>query len=259
MPKTPRLFQISFFFLLHLVCIPSLLADNLATIDTEAMSGEPDRIRLAISQYLDLDTTDPEIQWRLIRAYYNYYDELAETNQRKQRRWAAEAGYELAKTALKQRPDHAQTVYFSAVIGLCYLDFHRIKAIFLIDDVLDTFKKARQLDPTIDDAGPDRNLGLLYHELPGWPIGPGDRKKALKHLKQAYKIAPQRAANRLPLAKALIEQGQFDEALPHISFVRAGNFKVSSAHWRAIYLRRVEEVADELRQAQSSAKHENGE
>ena len=97
--------------------------------------------------------------------------------------------------------------------------------LFIIKSVLDGFERARRLDPSIDDAGLDRNLGILYHELPLWY---GDRERAIVHLKNACTLAPTRAANRLPLAMELVENGQIDEARQHLKFLEKGDFKVSS-------------------------------
>lgn len=217
---------------------------DLASIDSDAMSGDPDRIRRAIDAYGALDGNDPEVQWRRIRAYFNYYDELAERGRRADREWAVENGYPLAERAYRNRPDKVEIAYYYASIGLCYLDFHRTKVFSLIPRILDAFKTSLALDPSIDDAGPDRNLGILYHELP-W-FYHGNSRKALEHLAQAARRSPTRAANRLPLAMVLAERGLYEQGWPHIEFVRAGNFKVSSPHWRAIYMRRVEEVAGEF-------------
>ncbi len=221
---------------------------SLAAIDAAALSGEPERIRKAIDAYQHHDIEDPEVAWRLVRAYFNYYDELTERDRRDDQQWAADQGYALAKRLVEKHPKHPQLVYYYATIGLCYLDFHRMKAIFLVNDLLDTFHKAAELDPKIDDGGADRSLGLLYYQLPGWPLGKGDKDKALKHLARAVELEPRRAANRLTLAKVLADYERYDEGWTHIEFVRAGDFKVSSPHWKKIYLRRVEEVAEEFPQ-----------
>lgn len=224
------------------------LLPRLAAIDTEAMSGEPARIKRAIGEYEALKSSDAEVQWRLIRAYFNYYDELSERKQQREQQWATDRGYNLAVSAVAAHPQKAEVVYYYATIGLCYLDFHRMKALFIINDLLRAFQIAQKLDPLIDDAGPDRSLGILYHELPGWPMGKGDKKKALQHLEASVRIAPTRAANRVTLAKLMAEFKRYDEGWKHIEYVRAGNFKVSSPHWHSIYLRRVEEVAAEYPQ-----------
>jgi tetratricopeptide (TPR) repeat protein len=218
-------------------------AGELASIDAGATSGDPVQIRAAISEYEAMDTGQVELQWRLIRAYYNLYDELAERDRRDEQRWAAETGYRFALQVDSAGSKVPELVYYATAIKLCYLDFHRVRALFLIGSVLDGFKRARQLDPSIDDAGPDRNLGILYHEL---PFLLRDRKQALKHLERAYALAPMRAANRLPLAMALVESGRTDEAKRHLEFLRRGDFTVSSEHWRAIYQRRVDELAERI-------------
>jgi hypothetical protein len=219
------------------------LPPELAAIDREAMSGEPERIKAAIESYLRLDTANPEIGWRLTRAYFNYYDELAERNQRREQAWAAENGYAFAKPLYEKYPEHPELVYYYGVIALCYLDFNRMRAVFLINHLFDIFEKARRLAPRIDDGGPDRNLAILYHEVPGWPLGRGDKAKALAHIEAAVQIEPRRAANRIMLAKFLAGAKRYDEGWRHIQFIRAGDFKVSSPHWHAIYMERVEEVA----------------
>lgn len=219
-------------------------ANEISVADTEAMSGEPERIQKAISIYHSMDTQSLEIQWRLIRAYYNYYDELTDRNRRKEQKTAADTGYALAKKAYMKHPDHLKIVYYYASISSCYVHYHRFRALFMINDIIKAFKKSRQLDHTIDDAGPDRSLGLIYYLVPVWR----DKKKALQYLQTATEISPERAANRLPLAKILAEQGRYEEGWQHIEFIRSGKFKVSSPHWREIYLRRVEEVAMEFPQ-----------
>lgn len=243
MPK----FLFAFLWFLCLA-VPAAHAASLADVDADAMSGDPARIRKAIDAYKSLDTQNADVQWRLVRAYFNYYDELTDLNRRKDQQWAADNGYALAVSAVEKHPEHPELLYYYATIGLCYLDFHRFKAVFLVNTLLATFEKTRKLVPELDDGGSDRSLGILYHELPGWPLGKGDRKKSLHHLKEAVRLSPRRAANRLTLAKVLAEHKQYDEGWKHIEFVRAGDFKVSSPHWKQIYLRRVEEVAAEFPQ-----------
>jgi hypothetical protein len=223
---------------------------KLSSIDLDAMSGDPKRILKAIDAYKNYNyMKDPELQWRLIRAYANYHSEQAEKDLDEQK-WAAETGYKFAVEIDAAHSDKAEIVYYYASICIRYLYFHRIKALFLGPGLLRSFEKARELNKYIDDAGPDRNLGMLYLELP-WPLG--DKKKALQHLQATEVIAPQRAANRLSLAKAFAELGQYKLGWRHIEFIRAGKFDVSSQHWRAIYMDRVEELAKEFPQNKNSA------
>jgi len=217
-------------------------AGQLDDIDADAMSGDPDRIRRSIDAYAALDAKDDvDVLWRLLRAYYNYYDEYTERDRGRQR-WAADRGWKLAKSKWEQFPENAEFVYFKAVVGVMYKDFHWIRGPGL-GKVRRAWDEARRLDPTIDDGGPDRRLGLSYL----FPLSK-DTDKALLHLHEAVRIDPDRAANRLGLAKALAEAKRFEEGWPHVQAVRTGELKVSSDHWKDLYRVRVEVVADEFPQ-----------
>jgi hypothetical protein len=61
------------------------------------------------------------------------------------------------------------------------------------------FLLARDLDETVDFAGPDRSLGLLYRDAPGWPTSIGSKKKSRQHLERAVQIAPDLPENQIAL------------------------------------------------------------
>lgn len=228
-----------------LVLAGSAQAADLASIDADAMSGDPERIRKSIHAYESLHSGDADVLWRLIRAYYNYYDEFTERDSSMQE-WAANRGYAVAETALPKFPQKVEVVYYGAIMGLAYAEVHRVKAPFLIGDLFKALEEAWRLDPAIDEGGPDRWLAFLY-ALP-WPIGKGDKEKAVEHLQKALVLAPERATHRLALAKALAGLKRYDEGWPHVQFMRAGKFTTTSEHWKKIYLFRIEEVAAEFPQ-----------
>ena len=62
-------------------------------------------------------------------------------------------------------------------------------ALKIVDQMEGEFKTARP-GCVYDFAGPDRNLGLLYRDAPGWPASIGNKSKARQHLQQALKLAP---------------------------------------------------------------------
>jgi tetratricopeptide (TPR) repeat protein len=78
-------------------------------------------------------------------------------------------------------------------------------ALPIVDEMEREFKIARQLDERISFAGPDRNLGLLYLQAPGWPTSIGSRSKARKHLERAVELAPDHPENRLNLIEAYLK------------------------------------------------------
>ncbi len=68
-------------------------------------------------------------------------------------------------------------------------------------------KTARHLEPLFDYAGPDRSLGLLYLDAPGWPASIGSRRKARFHLEHAVELSPAFPDNRLSLLEAYLKWG----------------------------------------------------
>lgn len=84
-------------------------------------------------------------------------------------------------------------------------------ALRLVTEMEALFERARQLDECFDHAGPDRNLGLLYLEAPGWPVSLGHRGKARKHLTRAAELASDYPENWLNLLEARRRWGE-----PHL-------------------------------------------
>ncbi len=74
------------------------------------------------------------------------------------------------------------------------------------------FKDAAAADATLDEAGPDRALALLYLRAPGWPTGPGDPAKGLEHARRATSLREAYAPNHLALAEALAKTGDANAA-----------------------------------------------
>jgi hypothetical protein len=209
--------------------------------DVEAKSGEPERILQSIKSYQSLNVShDIDVLWRLLRAYFNYYDEYTERD-RDMQRWAAEQGWELANAAWNEFPD-------KAVVAIAYKDIHRIQGPGL-KKIRRALEDARRMNPKIDDGGPDRRLGLSY--LLPWPFK--NKEKALYHMQEAVRLDCKRAANRLGLARALAEVKRFDEGWTHIQAVRTGKLEVSSEHWKMLYRHRVEVVAAEFPQDRQQA------
>lgn len=207
-------------------------------------SADPDTIRAALPAFR-AGATDAASTAHHLKAYYRYYDELAERNRDAERGKAADAAHELAKKARAAYPKDAQVRYWAAMADVAYLEMNQMKALFIAGDLLAELETARKLDPTVDDWGPDRMLGILYGALPGWPLSKGDVEKGIKHLTLAAEKAPDRAVNRLRLAIVLLKADRRDEAKPHLDFLQKNQWRVSSAHWRKITERQIAETVKE--------------
>lgn len=54
-----------------------------------------------------------------------------------------------------------------------------------------SFERAIELKPAALDGSAFTSLGSLYYQVPGWPIGFGDNKKALEFLKKGLAANPE--------------------------------------------------------------------
>lgn len=61
------------------------------------------------------------------------------------------------------------------------------------------------------------SLGSLYYQVPGWPVGFGDKELAEKNLKQALAINPNGIDPNFFYGDFLLEQGRKDEARQYLS------------------------------------------
>ncbi|MFW5426243.1 MAG: tetratricopeptide repeat protein [Methylophagaceae bacterium] len=56
------------------------------------------------------------------------------------------------------------------------------------------------------------SLGILYYKVPGWPIGFGDKDKALELLDKALVLSPEGIDSNYFYADFLVEQGKYKQA-----------------------------------------------
>ncbi len=73
-------------------------------------------------------------------------------------------------------------------------------------ELIEELRRAAQLAPALDSAGPDRELGALYGALPSY--AGGDLAEARRHFEAAAARAPGAAANHLEFARAVAVKAQ---------------------------------------------------
>lgn len=223
--------------------------ERLTMIDESAMSGDVDRIEASIEQYKKLEglESNPEVQWRLLRAYGNLFSELTCRDRRADQKAAAKTGYEFAVRIDAANSDTPELVYYYADISGRYYKDRLLRAVwrrFLGGfNPITSCENALKMNENIEYAGPHRCLGTLYLELPG----SRNPQKALAHLQTAVDKFPKRVANRYWLAKALAKVGRHEEAWTYVKGIQNGDFEVgkdvSSEHWALIYKNRVKDIS----------------
>ena len=69
-----------------------------------------------------------------------------------------------------------------------------------------------KLDPTIYGASAHAVLGTLYAQVPGWPVGFGDKKKALNNYQAALRFSPDGLDSNFTYAQYLFSQKKYKDA-----------------------------------------------
>ena len=146
-----------------------------------------------------------ETGWGLGRACFDWAEFAQDPRQRAE---IAQEGIAACRGALVKKWSLAPAHFY---LGLNLGQLARTKslgALKLVREMEDEFKAALELDPKFDHAGPDRTLGLLYKDAPGWPTSIGGRTKARQHLLKAVELSPSFPENRLCLLEAYLEWGE---------------------------------------------------
>ncbi len=173
--------------------------------------------RVAEAAY-QLNPTNITQAWQFGRACFDLA-EFAENDPI--RRDLAERGIGVCRAAIQLDPSNAAANLCLAMNLGQLARTKSLGALKIVREMESLFQKARTLDERIDFGGPDRCLGLLYLEAPGWPASVGNRKKALFHLRRAVELSPNYPGNRLELISALIQLRQPSEASRELSTVRS--------------------------------------
>jgi tetratricopeptide (TPR) repeat protein len=201
------------FFLIFVFGVPVASAQNptpLAEIDKlhekSQLQAEYQNIASQIEKVLASNPNQYQWQWRQARTQYSLAKKAGESKSKH---------YDLcilhSSRAIELQPDSAVSYFYR---GLCRGKQGEMKGVWASLGIIDPFeedmKKAVELDPKVNYAGPHRALGKLYLELPFF-LG-GDSDKSVFHLKEAVRLAPNYAENHLGLAQVLVKKNNSTEA-----------------------------------------------
>jgi len=87
-----------------------------------------------------------------------------------------------------------------------------LRALQMIKQTRNLFEKALALNPYASHGAAYTQLGNLYFEVPGWPLGFGDRDKARDLLKKGLSISPDSLDANYFMGKFLLKQRKYREA-----------------------------------------------
>lgn len=145
------------------------------------------------------NTNNPDAAWRFACACFDYADFATNKTERAA---LADQGIAACRQLLARYTNSVAAHFY---LGMNLGQLARTKslgALKLVREMEKEFKTAAELDKHFDYAGPERNLGLLYRDAPGWPVSVGSRRKAREFLESAAQLAPDYPENRLNLIES---------------------------------------------------------
>jgi tetratricopeptide (TPR) repeat protein len=92
---------------------------------------------------------------------------------------------------MQSHPKNAEPAIWHGIVEASYAGAKGgLGALGLVKSARKSFESALALDPNALDGSAYTSLGSLYYQVPGWPIGFGDEKKALELLQKGLAINP---------------------------------------------------------------------
>ena len=85
-------------------------------------------------------------------------------------------------------------------------------ALSLVKQARALLEEAERIDPQVLDGSVYTTLGSLYYQVPGWPLGFGDKKKARTYLEKAIALDPQGLDANYFYGDFLYHQGEYRAA-----------------------------------------------
>ncbi|WP_439837157.1 tetratricopeptide repeat protein [Aeromonas enteropelogenes] len=122
-----------------------------------------------------------------------------------------------AEQASAKEPFRTDLLIWSAIVKSTWAGAKGgLGALGLVKEAKAKLELALKQDPKALDGSAYTSLGSLYYQVPGWPVGFGDDKKAEQLLKQALTINPTGIDPNFFYGDFLLDQGRKAEAKTYL-------------------------------------------
>lgn len=151
----------------------------------------------------------------------------------------AQKGIDICERALKLDPKSPEANYYHALNLGQMARTKLLAALGLVKQMRPALEIAARTKPSLDHAGPDRCLGLLYRDAPGWPISIGDKTKARKHLTRAFAIDSEYPGNIIVQLETWIRWKDYQMLAKHYPIaepiLKAARKQLTGAKWEPFW------------------------
>jgi len=115
---------------------------------------------------------------------------------------------------IKQYPDRAEPLVWKAIVVATHAGVKGgLSALSMVRDARNFLEQAEKIDADALDGSVYTTLGSLYYQVPGWPLGYGDDKKAEVFLQKALSISPTSIDANYFYGDFLYRKGRYLQAL----------------------------------------------
>lgn len=187
------------------------IEQQIAAVDELYLQHSIDSLNQSISLAKSVIEKDPyytDAYWRVSRSYHSLYD-LTEDNSKKD--FFALEGIKYAQQGMQSDSKSAPCLYYQAICLGLYSQLHTLTSMGRIQQMLESGKKAAEIDGSFSNAGPHRLLGYVYLQAPE-SLGIGDLDLAIEHFTKAIELAPNYSGNLVARAQVHIEEDELEEA-----------------------------------------------
>jgi len=123
-----------------------------------------------------------------------------------------------AESAAQAYPQAAEPLVWEAIILSTHAGVSGgLGALSKVKQARVLLEKAASIEPNALHGSIYTSLGSLYYQVPGWPIGFGDDKKAEQYLKQALTQNPDGIDQNYFYGDFLRDQGRYKEAVTYLT------------------------------------------
>ncbi|WP_374339217.1 tetratricopeptide repeat protein [Methyloversatilis sp.] len=126
---------------------------------------------------------------------------------------AFEALSKEAAAVRAENPDRAEVdIWYGIIVASHAGAKGGLGALSLVKEARSAFEQALAKNPNALDGSAYTSLGSLYYQVPGWPIGFGDKDKARELLTKALSINPRGIDSNYFMGDFLYRNGEYEKA-----------------------------------------------